>query len=153
MTKEVHLNELIERAARGFDPKRLHVEPLEDVIVETDDLAVYEVLGVFIENAFKHSPEGTRITIASRIEDGIAEIAVANQGSLPPNLEAADLFQPFQRGSNTEGRGVGLGLYIAARLADAINGKVSANAVKGEIAFILRFPTDETVVARMQTGG
>lgn len=152
MTKEAHLPELIERAARGFDAARLKVEPVPDVIVETDDLAVYEVLGVFLENAFKHSPEGSQIRVGSKVQDGIAEIAVANEGSLPPNLDASEVFQPFQRGSDTQGSGVGLGLYIAARLADAIHGRVEASSDNGEITFTLRFPADDTVVARMQTG-
>jgi signal transduction histidine kinase len=151
MTKEVHLRELLERAARGFDATRVKVEDIPDEIVETDDLAVYEVLGVFLENAFKHSPPGSLIRLGGRIKDGIAEVAVINDGSLPPDIDPAELFQPFQRGANAPSSGVGLGLYIAARLAEAIHGRVSAAASDGEIAFTLTFPVDETVVARLQT--
>lgn len=152
MTKEVHLPELIERSVRGYDATLLKIAPVPDAMVETDDLAIYEVLGIFLENAFKHSPEGSQIRVESKVEGGIAEVAVANEGSLPPNLDAIEIFQPFQRGSNTQSRGVGLGLYIAARLADAIHGQVEARSDNGEITFILRFPTNETVVARSQTG-
>ncbi|MEA2452400.1 MAG: hypothetical protein QOG04_1110 [Actinomycetota bacterium] len=151
MTKEVNLPDLIERVVRGFDATRLEVGPVPEQIVETDDLAVYEILGVFLENAFKHSADGTPIRVNTKVDDGIAEIAVANQGSLPTNLDASEIFQPFQRGVDTETSGVGLGLYIAARLADAINGKVAAEPHNGEIAFVLRFPIDDTVVARMQS--
>ena len=151
MTKEVPLPELVERCVRGFDATRVKVEPVPDEVVETDDLAVYEVLGVFLENAFKHSPPGTPVRVVSGIEDGLVEVAVANQGELPPNLDATELFQPFQRGSNTQTSGVGLGLYIAARLADAIHGKVEASSTDGEVCFTLRFPVDDAVVARLQT--
>lgn len=149
-TKEVHLPELVQRSVRGFDQDRLQIEVVPDGMIETDDLAVHEILGVFLENAFKHSREGTPIRVTSKLEEGIAEIAVVNQGSLPPNLDAAEIFQPFQRGSDTETSGVGLGLYIAARLADAIHGRVEAQNGGNEISFVLRFPANYAVVATMQ---
>ena len=149
MAKEVSLAELVERAVRGFDTERVKIDVMPDLSVEVDDLAVYEVLGVFLENAFKHSPPGSKICVTAEIVDGIAEIVVENEGHLPPNLGSADLFQPFRRGSDTHTKGVGLGLYIAARLADAIHGRVEARNGEGSISFILRFPADETVVARL----
>lgn len=153
MTKQVHLPEIVERSARGFDATRVLIEPVPDVTVETDDLAVYEVLGVFLENAFKHSPPESVIRITSKLENGIASIAVSNEGSLPENLAASELFQPFQRGAETQTRGVGLGLYIAARLADAIHGRVEAASDDEQVSFILRFPSDDSVVARLETTG
>ena len=152
MTKEVHLPELIERSVRGFDPARTQVGDVPDVLIETDDLAVYEVLGVFLENAIKHSPAASPIGVTATLDDGIVEIAVTNEGTLPPGLAVEELFQPFQRGTNVQNGGVGLGLYIAARLADALHGRVDAHP-EGEdkISFVLRFPADDTVVARMQT--
>ena len=153
MTKEIHLPDLVERAVRGFDMDRIEIEEIPDVTVETDDLAVHEVVGVFLENAIKHSPPRSPIRVSTIVEGGIAEIVVTNAGHLPPNLEPADLFQPFQRGSDTDTRGVGLGLYIAARLAEALHGAVDARANHDEISFILRFPTDDTVVARLHTPG
>lgn len=151
MTKEVHFPALIERCARGFDTTRLQVDPVPDVMVETDDLAVYEVVGVFLENAVKHSPAGSPIRISATVDRGIAEIAVINPGTLPPGLDPALLFQPFQRGEETDAGGVGLGLYIASRLAEAIHGTVDARADNGDISFALRFPTDDAVVARLQS--
>lgn len=153
MTKDVHLPEIVERSARGFDANRVLIEPVPDVTVETDDLAVYEVLGVFLENAFKHSPPESLIRITSRLDDGIAELAVINEGTLPANMPVSELFQPFQRGAETKTSGVGLGLYIAARLADAIHGRVEVTSTDGEVSFILRFPSDDSVVARLETTG
>lgn len=149
MSKEISLPELIERAVRGFETGRIKVGAIPDLMVEVDDLAVHEVLGVFLENAIKHSPAGSMISVTAGLDDGIAEIAVTNEGHLPPNLGPEDLFQPFQRGSDTETKGVGLGLYIAARLAEAIHGRVQARSDEGWISFILRFPADETIVARL----
>jgi signal transduction histidine kinase len=151
MTKEVDLPELIERSVRGFDASRIRVEPVPATTVETDDLAVYEVLGVFLENAFKHSPPGSQVRVITGVEAGLAEISVANRGQLPSNINVAELFQPFQRGADTQTSGVGLGLYIAARLADAIHGKVEASSQDGEVAFTLRFPVDDAVAVRLQT--
>ena len=146
MTKRVRLRELVERAARGLDPNRLQIEAVPAIDVETDDLAVHEVLGVFLENAFKHSPDGTEIAIGARVEDDIVHLRVENEGSLPADIERGTLFEPFQRGTDGIGSGVGLGLYIAARLADAIHGKVGVTSDGDRVTFWLRFVVDATAV-------
>lgn len=149
MSKEVHLPELMERCVRGFDPDRFEVEKVDDVTIETDDLAVYEVVGVFLENALKHSPAGSPIRVAASIQDGFAHILVSNHGSLPDGLDPSDLFQPFQRGPNAASSGVGLGLYIATRLAEALNGTLTVESNGEMVSFGLHFPADDSVTARL----
>jgi signal transduction histidine kinase len=48
--------------------------------------------------------------------------------------------------SRTDSRptGVGLGLYIAARLADSIGGQIDVHSDDGTVAFSLAFPTTLT---------
>jgi signal transduction histidine kinase len=147
MTKKVPLRDLVARAARGFDSSRLEIDGIPDQDVETDDLAVHDVLGVFLENAFKHSPHGTKIVIGAAIDHDIVHLRVENEGSLPTDVERDTLFEPFRRGSESDGSGVGLGLYIAARLATAIHGEVDVTSQEDQVTFWLRFPADETVVA------
>jgi K+-sensing histidine kinase KdpD len=149
MSKEVDLPELIDRCVRGFDGDRVEVDKVDDVTVETDDLAVYEVVGVFLENATKHSPPSSPIRVAASVEEGFAHISVANEGSLPEGLDPSELFKPFLRGPNVETPGVGLGLYIAARLAEALSGSLSADSDAGIVSFALHFPADDSVTAAL----
>jgi signal transduction histidine kinase len=149
MSKIIHLPELIDRCVRGFDPERLETQEVDDVTIEADDLAVYEVVGVFLENALKHSPAGSPIRVAATIQDGFAHISVSNHGSLPDGLDPSELFQPFQRGPDAESPGVGLGLYIATRLAEALKGRLTVEASGEMVSFGLHFPADDSVTAEM----
>ncbi|CAN0578246.1 unnamed protein product, partial [Laminaria digitata] len=58
----------------------------------------------------------------------------------------ADLFSPFRRGSNTEGKslGLGLGLYISASIAQAHDGDIGVTCTDGTTAFEIRLPVAST---------
>ena len=151
MSKEVALSDLVHRCVRGFDMDRIHLQSVDEVTVETDDLAVYEVVGLFLENALKHSPPDTPIGVEAKVDEDFAHITVTNEGRLPDGLDPSELFQPFQRGPDVESSGVGLGLYIASRLADALRGSLSVEADGEVVSFALHFPTDDAVAARLAT--
>ncbi|HWC13816.1 MAG TPA: GAF domain-containing sensor histidine kinase [Actinomycetota bacterium] len=149
LIRDVHLPELIDRSIRGFDQSRLRVRSVPDEHVEIDDLAVYEILGVFLENAIKHSPDGSKIDVVVSIDGGIAKVCVVNDGTLPDDLAPEELFEAFRRGEDSETSGVGLGLYIAARLADAIKGRVDVRSEDGKVSFGLHFPTHAVSAAEV----
>lgn len=149
LIRDVHFPELIDRSVRGFDQTRLRVRPVPDEHVETDDLAVYEILGVFLENAIKHSPDGSHIEVIASVDGGIAKVCVVNDGRLPEDLGPEELFEAFRRGEDSETSGVGLGLYIAARLADAIRGRVDVRSDGGKVSFGLHFPTHAVSAAEV----
>jgi signal transduction histidine kinase len=62
---------------------------------------------------------------------------------MPPELRGGE-FRPFRRGSGADDGGSGLGLAVASRLAQAMQGalEVEANAPRGT-RFILRLPLAE----------
>jgi signal transduction histidine kinase len=113
--------------------------------VETDDAAVRDLVGVFLENAFAHAPQDTEIAVETELLEGHAAITVSNDGQLPDGLDPQDLFQPFTRGVDVAPTGVGLGLYIASRLAEAIDGQIDVESNNGTVSFTLRFPTGAVV--------
>lgn len=137
----VFLPDLVRDATRGFDQSRVRVGNIPTVSVETDDSAVKDAVGVFLENAFAHAPDGSPIGVDTIVANGHATITVRNEGRLPDDLDPADLFEPFIRGADSKPAGVGLGLYIAARLADAINGQIDVASDEDTVAFSLAFPT------------
>ena len=139
--QHLFLPDLIAEATRGFDQMtRLHIEPIPETFVFTDSVAVQKIVGILLENAVSHSPKDSEITLVSAIEEGEVSITVRNRGSLPENLDHATLFLPFNRGANVQSSGVGLGLYIASRLALSSDGKLSCSGAAGTVSFTLTLP-------------
>lgn len=139
--QHLFLPDLIAEAARGFDQMtRLHIHPIPETFVFTDSVAVQKIVGILLENAVSHSPKESEISLVCSIEEGDALITVRNRGSLPDNLDHATLFLPFNRGPNVQSSGVGLGLYIASRLALSSEGKLTASGGAGTVSFTLTLP-------------
>ena len=138
--EEILLSDLIRSSLRGFDyAKSLFVSDIPQTTVTVDPGAVRQVIGILLENAVSHSPPDDRVTIESQVDDDVVTIAVINKGSLSEE-DRPRLFEPFNRGSQATSIGVGLGLYIASRLATAINGDLEADSGGGFVRFSLRFP-------------
>jgi signal transduction histidine kinase len=97
--------------------------------VRVDPLAVSRILGSLLDNAAAYSPPGAPIR-ASAGRDGVhALLAVQDQG---PGIQPADRGRIFQRYARlasatvSPGGGLGLGLYVAKRLATANRGQLQA---------------------------
>jgi K+-sensing histidine kinase KdpD len=137
---EVGLPELVARAIRGFDQSRkLTVKSMPSVPVTVDVDAAREVIGILLENAVAHSPTESGISIAASVDDTHVAVTIRNSGSLPADVDPSSLFTPFSRG-DANGSGVGLGLYIAYRLAQAIEGTIVIGSEDETVEFTLRFP-------------
>jgi signal transduction histidine kinase len=144
--EEVRLPVLLREAMRGFEhSRRVAVNDAPDIPVRLDRPAVLEVLGILLENAVAHSPGDGEVTMDARLEGSELALSVSNPGSLPDELDRESLFLPFQRGSAVRSSGVGLGLYIAGRVAESIHGRMEAQSGGGEVRFTLRVPVRETV--------
>jgi K+-sensing histidine kinase KdpD len=139
--QHVFLPDLVSDATRGFAlANRLTVGPVPEVFVYTDSMAVHKILGILFENAVSHSPRDSEIQAVTRVTGEDAEVIVSNAGSLPETLDYTSLFLPFQRGPNVESSGVGLGLYIASRLALSAGGRISPESSNGVVSFTFTFP-------------
>ena len=137
--EEMVLADLIRTSLRGFDSARpLFVADIPVATVRVDPGAVRQIVGILLENAVSHSPENDQVTIESNVGEEVT-ITVINQGSLSEE-DRTTLFEPFSRGSGAKSDGVGLGLYIASRLASAIGGSLSAESHEGRVRFALSFP-------------
>ncbi|MDQ4144603.1 MAG: GAF domain-containing sensor histidine kinase [Actinomycetota bacterium] len=138
--EDVVLADLIRTSLRGFDQARpLFVADIPELTVRVDPGAVRQVIGILLENAVSHSPKDDRVMIECAVGDGRVSISVRNRGSLSDS-DRAKLFEPFSRGAGARSSGVGLGLYIASRLAAAIGGSLSADSHDGQVCFALSFP-------------
>lgn len=150
---EVALTDLAPIASKTierFEPlaKKRHItiaRQITDVSALADSQHVDTILSVLLDNAIKYSPQKTTVTVALAVHEGAACLTVHNQG---PGIAPDDLPHVFERfyradASRTGGRqsGHGLGLSIAEKLADNMNGSVAVRSnAKDGTTFTVRLP-------------
>jgi len=139
--QDITLQDLVANSVKGFrDMGIIDIQEVPDLTVRTDAGSIQGALGILLENAIAHSPTGSSIMVRTSVTDTEISIAVINEGSLPDELDAGALFQPFQRGAEARSSGVGLGLYIALRLAEASGGTIEVASVDNQVTFDVRVP-------------
>lgn len=94
-----------------------------------------------IGNAIKHGNPDKNIEINASIEDGQFIFSVTNDVIFPQHLsDLSNLFEPFTRGSNS--KGLGLGLFIAHEIAKLHKGTITVHLDHNTITFKLVIPAD-----------
>jgi signal transduction histidine kinase len=94
---------------------------------------VFQLLDNLISNAIKFTPDGGTIEIKVA-SNGDAVLEVCDTGIGFTAAEAARVFERFYRTERAVERqvpGTGLGLFIAAAIADAHGGRISAHPRDG----------------------
>jgi signal transduction histidine kinase len=104
--------------------------------------ALQGALDVVLDNALKFAPEGSRVVVDVRQEDGGPVVAVNDEGQGLDEDElarAGDRFWRSRRHQNVDGSG--LGLAIARALLDPCGGRleVRKNEPRG-LSVLVRFP-------------
>mgnify|MGYP003364001941 CR=1 FL=1 len=96
---------------------------LEEMIIETDDSRLQQVLINLLINATKFTPQGS-ITLELKVgTDGIALFSVTDTGCGIPREKQATIFQRFEK-LNENAQGSGLGLSICQLIIEHIGGKI-----------------------------
>jgi signal transduction histidine kinase len=109
------------------------------VEVTCDRERVAQIIRILVDNAIRHTPAGTHVTISASRRNGTAKVTVADTG---PGLEsgaATQVFDRFFTGDSQNG-GAGLGLAIAKELAQHMDGEIRLNSRPGRTAFTLSLP-------------
>jgi two-component system sensor histidine kinase TctE len=76
-----------------------------------------ELLRNLVDNALRHCPPGSNVTVASGARGGRPWIAVEDDGPGIAPDQRGQMFARFQRGSTTSAEGSGLGLAIVKEIA------------------------------------
>ena len=106
-----------------------------DAAVRADPMRLRQILLNLASNAIKYNREGGRVELAaSRTADGRVRFTVSDTGKGIPPERQAELFQPFQRlgAEHSSVEGTGIGLAIAKRLSEAMQGSIGFDSVPGE---------------------
>jgi signal transduction histidine kinase len=100
-----------------------------------------------IKNAIDAMPEGGMINISSveDIDNKLVEIRIRDTGmGMDPEV-SRKIFDPFFT-TKDEGKGSGLGLFVAKEIAEEHEGSISVKSVEGEgTTFIIKLPLKEAI--------
>jgi two-component system, OmpR family, sensor kinase len=119
---------------------RLTDEPVGAVC---DRERVAQIMRILLDNALRHTPEGTRVTVTAAADNGHAEFAVSDSGPGVPEVAREQLFERFYTGDKA--RGSGLGLAIARELAERMDGRIALASRPGETTFSLELPASDGI--------
>ncbi|HEX3922896.1 MAG TPA: HAMP domain-containing sensor histidine kinase [Streptosporangiaceae bacterium] len=101
--------------------------------VLADPRWLHQVITNLLTNALKFTPPGGRVTIATRPRGSEAALSVTDTGTGIPAGELPHIFDRFWRGSQAaQTSGTGIGLAIAAELAQAHGGRLTASSEPGK---------------------
>jgi signal transduction histidine kinase len=113
-----------------------------------DPVQARQALDHLVRNAVEAAPAGGWVRVSARWQGGAVVIAVEDSGPGPAEEDRDRLFNPFFSGREA-GRGRGLGLTIAWRLAQVNGGNVRyAPEVGGPTRFVLVLPASPLVGER-----
>jgi signal transduction histidine kinase len=113
-----------------------------------DPVQASQALDQLIRNAVEAAPAGGWVRVSARWQGGAVVISVEDSGPGPAEADLDHLFNPFFSGREA-GRGRGLGLTIAWRLAQVNGGDVRyAPTNGGPTRFVLVLPASPLVGER-----
>lgn len=93
--------------------------------VQQDRQMLAHVLSNLVSNAIKYSPEDKRISLTTRLMDGLLHVEVKDEGIGIPVEDQQHLFERFFRASNAfTVQGTGLGLNIVRKYMDLMGGTI-----------------------------
>ena len=155
--KVIDLNEVLLNA---IDQSELNAKA-RDIELIYSEQAIAKIKGDYsqiamaisnlIENAINYSPEGTRVAVALRVKDDLAEVSVTDQGIGIPEKDLERIFERFYRVDPARSRatgGTGLGLSIVKHVVTNHGGDVSVWSVENAgSTFTIRFPITTQLIA------
>ena len=150
----VDLGELTRECVTTFAtaerPIHLAVPDPTDLVVLADAARLRQVLENLLTNAVRHSPKELAVEVSVETEQQAegrwATVSVQDHGSGIPAALVPQLFDRFAAGPDSNG--LGLGLYMARRLAEAHSGTLTYDpSADGGACFRLALPLAESPAA------
>ncbi len=145
----VDIREVMTRVTRRVSathPRHLFLVEVPDDLPQprADRLRVERILQNLADNAAKYSPEGSEVRLQASCGNGAVAIAVRDCGHGLSQEQQERLFEPFGRLDKRSGvPGLGLGLIVCKRLAEAHGGNICVESAPGKgSTFTLKLPLE-----------
>ncbi|NGO83781.1 sensor histidine kinase KdpD [Streptomyces sp. 196(2019)] len=143
MIRETDLDEVVPMALSGVPEGSVELDIPETLPMVAVDRGLLErIVANIVENAVKHSPEGSPVLVsAGSLHDRVV-LRVVDRGPGVPDTAKEHIFEPFQRlGDAPRGAGVGLGLAVARGFTEAIRATLTAEDTPGGgLTMVLALP-------------
>ncbi|PYU74341.1 MAG: hypothetical protein DMG49_04860 [Acidobacteria bacterium] len=157
----LYINEVLEEAcalaaSRARAKNISIVRDLNQELAWTGDEAfLHELFLIFLDNAIKYSPDGTRIRVTLGIRDGAIQTHFQDQGIGIAPEHLPFIFDRFYRASPSnsgEAQSGGLGLAIAHAIAIAQGGTIVCESIVGVgSTFTVTLPMTEPQKTALET--
>jgi two-component system, OmpR family, sensor histidine kinase KdpD len=137
------INASLKKLETELKHHRVSVSIADDVpLVKLDFELIEQALTNLLHNASIYTPEGSTVTIETKIERETLVIAIHDNGPGFPSAALPKIFDKFFRIPGSKAGGTGLGLSIVRGYVEAHKGTITALDTHGGGAqFILRIPT------------
>jgi len=97
-----------------------------------NEAGIRRLLFILLDNAFKHTPAGGRVTLSTTVSDQTVTISVCDSGEGIAPEDLPRFFERFYRADRSRSsNGAGLGLSIAQMIADLHGSKIEAESKLG----------------------
>lgn len=143
--QSVRLDEMLAECVIGFEDqieeKAIELDcDLEEISLVTSPAYLEIVWNNLLSNAVKFTPEGGKISVNLKEEEGKAVVTVADTGcGISPEI-GGRIFDKFYQGDTSHsGEGNGLGLALVKKVIDVLGGEISVESEQGKgSAFTVR---------------
>jgi CheY-like chemotaxis protein len=120
--------------------------PQDPIFVDGDATRLAQVLSNLLNNSAKYTPPGGRIQLRAGSENGMAILAVQDDGiGIPPDMLASifEMFTQVDRTLEKSSGGLGIGLSLVKGLVEMHGGLIEVRSDAGRGSeFIVRLPTE-----------
>lgn len=144
---ELELGEIARDAARAIRQSAREKELTISLCGESQRCEVYgdyvrirQLLLILLDNAVKFSEQGKTVCVGLQKDGEDVVLSVANKGIAIPKEELPHIFERFHKMNSPANRtGTGLGLPIAAQIAQRHNARICARCREGVTTFLVTF--------------
>lgn len=131
----------IEQSEMEFGVCRVTLRAPDRAVARIDPVQLWSAISNLIRNALAYSPPESQVEVLVTNETDVVSITVRNAGRAASGTDGDPIFLPYVRGANSDGRnGVGLGLFIARRVAEMNDGRLILRLHDEETEFLLEVP-------------
>jgi two-component system heavy metal sensor histidine kinase CusS len=105
-----------------------------EIVADLDRVLLQRAIGNLVENAVAHTPAGGSVILATRTNDGLIYIDVADTGTGIPQQHLPHVFDRFYRADSarsSRGGHMGLGLAIVHAIAGLHGGSIDISSEVG----------------------
>jgi two-component system OmpR family sensor kinase len=130
--------------ARALGERNWRIDALGRGIIVADRQRLTQAVVQLAQNAVEHTEPGAEIGLGSAVSPGEARFWVRDTGSGVAKEDRERIFRRFERGTDANSEGAGLGLAIVTAIARAHRGRAELDGFAGRGAtFSITVPTDQ----------